>query len=910
MTDDPVARWTRIDALFAEAMALDADARRAFVARASGGDADLEANVVSLLESLDRAESAIGESADALLAVTGPLVDPSEPALAHGARLGSYEIRGELGRGGMGRVYLAERAGDDFTREVAIKVMRAAHDAAALTRRFAAERRILGTLEHPHIARLYDSGVTPDGRPYLVMERVEGMRIDRWADAHGLDVRARLELFDAVCDAVAFAHQRLVVHRDLKPANVLVSDRGHVMLLDFGIARLLDDETDDPLTRPGQRLLTPEYASPEQARGEPPEVAMDVYALGVMLHELLVGVRPPWQRLVVAGADDVAIERAMVAPSRSATAPTTARSLRGDLDTVVLTALAPARAQRYRSVQALREDLRRVREGFPVLARQPSLRDRTVKFLGRNPMVAGAGALLLVASLAFAVSTRTQVRRVAAERDRANVERLRAERTASVLTELFGSADPFAAVRGDTLRAGQLLAAGATRVNRELRAEPAVRAELLLVIGKALRALGRFDEAQSALDTARTLREGDPSISATERTAVLTELGHLARDRERFATADSLYARSLAEREASAVATDVELPARGAAADSAPGDAARASLAASLANVGAGHLGQNRLDSARVYFDSALVVVRSLAVTDSARLADLLNNRATLAIRVGDFATAHRMAREAYALNLARLGPEHPRVAGDLGNLGFLLDRIGRTDEAEPMLRESLRLLRTSLPADHLSVRAVMLNLGGAWSRLGKLEDAERIMREVVAIDRARGDDGRMTLTITLDNLAGVLERLGRPTDVVATYREAYDLRSAVAGAEDPGSAILLGKLSHAICSAGGDRAAALRDFERALVVLDRSFPPNHGFRLGARGNMGSCLLRAGRREEGERALLATFDAARHGSGALHAMARLFGRELLSLYASPADSLRRQSVQAALDSIPPTVAPR
>jgi hypothetical protein len=202
-----------------------------------------------------------------------------------------------------------------------------------------------------------------------------------------------------------------------------------------------------------------------------------------------------------------------------------------------------------------------------------------------------------------------------------------------------------------------------------------------------------------------------------------------------------------------------------------------------------------------------------------------------------------------------------------------------------------------------------MLNMGGVWGRTGKFDDAEGIIRDVVALDRARGNDGRMQLTITLDNLAGVLERQGRNADMEATYREAWEIRRVVAGEEDPGTAILLGKLADATCRSGDDRSA-LPDFERSLGILDRAFPPDHGFRVGARGNYGSCLLRAGRREEGERELVAMFDAARRGPGATHAMARLFGKELLALYAAPADSLRRAVVQAGLDSLGPTPPPR
>ena len=922
MTHDTAAHWARVDALFAQVMALEPEERQAALSRSSGGDRRLEREVRELLASLDRAEAEIGESADSLLAISGPLVDPAEPALVPGTQLGAYEIRGELGRGGMGTVYLASRTGGDFERDVAIKVMRRAHDSQTLLRRFAAERQILGTLEHPHIARLYDSGLTPDGRPYLVMERVQGVRIDHWADANGLRVEERLALFDSVCDAVAFAHDRLVVHRDLKPANVLVSGSGHVSLLDFGIARLLDAAPADPATRPGHLVLTPEYASPEQARAEAPDIAMDVYALGVMLHELLAGVRPPWQRMVVARADDATIESAMVLPSRSAGDPDAARVLRGDLDTVILTALAPERSSRYASVEALREDLRRVREGFPILARAPTWRHRAVKFTRRNPVATAAGALLLVLASVSIVTTRMQSKRIAAERDRATVQRIRAERTATVLADLFGSADPFAPGRVDTLRAGQLLSAGAERVNRELRAEPAVRANLLLAIGRSLRALGRYDESQHALDTALVLRNGDPQASAGDRAEVLSELGHLARDREQFANAQALYSASLREREAASRSGDRAGTPTVAAAATAPGaastapassptalDAERAALAASLANVGSGYMGRNRFDSARVFLDSALVVVRALVYPDTARLADLLNNRATLAIRTGDFATAHVMARDAYDLNAARLGPDHPRVAAELGNLGFLLDRLGRSAEAEPMLRESLRILRERLPADHPNVRTAMLNLGGVWGRTGKLDDAERIIREVVALDRARGNDGQMQLTITLDNLGGVLERQGRNADMEATYREAWEIRRAVAGEDDPGTAILLGKLADTACR-NGDNRGALPAFEQSLGILDRSFPPGHGFRVGPRGNYGACLVRAGRREEGERELVAMFDAARRGPTATHAMARLFGKELLALYAAPADSLRRAAVQAGLDSLGPMPRPR
>ena len=927
MHDEDFTRWVRVDALFAEVLTRPPDDRLAFVRASCGDDRALEREVLAMLDSLGSAEAAIGESVGALFVPSGPLVDAPDAALPEGTRVGAYVVRRLVGRGGMGNVYAAVRADGSVAREVALKVVRTTVTGGAIGRRIRQEQRILGTLEHPHIARLYDSGVTAEGSPYLVMELVQGTRIDQHLATARAPLSQRLRLFEEVCDAVAFAHQRLVVHRDLKPANVLVAVDGHVRLLDFGIARLLADADGDgapgaeAATRPGQLVLTPEYAAPEQARGEPASVGMDVYALGVLLHELLTGSRPAWQRLVMTRAENTAIERAMMPPSRNAADPELARGLHGDLDHVILTALAPGVTTRYESVAALREDVRRVREGFPVLVRRSSPAERPVRLVRRNPWLSAAWGVAAVATLEVMANTIVQGRRVArerdlasaerdvaaVERDRANRERDRARATNRLLASLFERGDPFAPGRGDTLRVTQVLAEGVERVNRDLAFQPAARAELLTALGRAFHGLGRFGDAQSLLDTARALQADDPDVTPAERAATLSALGNLTRARGEHATADTLFRSSMSLRtpatdaaRAGTVPNDGRMPPL-ADTDSA-GHAARG-RAVTLVSLGAGHMERNRFDSARVYLDSAYALLQLLPRPDSGALADYFNNRATLAMRSGDAQGAARFAGQAYAINVARLGADHPRVAVEMANLGFLLDRTGRSGDAEPLLRGAVRLLGERLPAGHPSVRSAKLTLGGILSRTGRLDDAERLIAEVVAAERAAGDEAKRGLPITLDNHAGVLEKLGRTAEAEAVYREAFTLQLAMGGQANPGTAILRAKVADIACRTNSGTPGLLGEFEQSLDVLDRSFPPLHPFRLGGRGQYGACLVRTGRRDEGERELLATFNDARRALPVAHSAARSTGRELLALYAAPVDSARRMLIQAQLDSL-------
>ena len=430
-------RWARVQELFEAAMPLPAAERPAHV-RAAADDDEMATLVLSMLEASDNdageIERAVG---DAIHSVTAAAAGPVEQ------RLGPYRIVSAIGQGGMGTVYLAERADGAFEQRVAIKVVRGLLDQDRV-RRFRAERQILASLQHPNIARLVDGGTTDDGWPYLVMEYVEGTAIDTYAREHELSVVERLDLFLVVCEAVGHAHRHLIVHRDIKPSNIIVTPDGTPKLLDFGIAKLLDSEDPEMSARTmtGMRLLTPDYASPEQVRGDAVTTATDVYALGVLLFELLTGKRPHTFRTLTAQE----IERVVCdtdAPRPSTISP----GLAEDLDIIVGTALNKDVEHRYLSVETLVEDLRRYLEGLPIHARRATWWYRARRFASRHRWEVAVASLFVLMLIGFSVLVTIQAARVARERDVAQQERDAAEQVSSFLVGLFEVSDPSQSAR-------------------------------------------------------------------------------------------------------------------------------------------------------------------------------------------------------------------------------------------------------------------------------------------------------------------------------------------------------------------------------------------------------------------------------------------------------------------------------
>ncbi|HSB52775.1 MAG TPA: serine/threonine-protein kinase [Gemmatimonadales bacterium] len=522
----PADRFRQVDAIFDEALDLDAIERVAYVERACAGDDGLKAAVLRLLEAHRQSERFLDRPA---LPFAGSIVKGSEDLLdgitpdPMPERIDQFRIVGLLGRGGMGQVYLGERDDGQFGQRVALKVMQRL--SPRLMRRFLDERRILAQLEHPGIARLVDGGVSDEGRPYFAMELVEGEAIDRYCDSHLLDLDARLDLFAAACDAVGYAHQHLVVHRDLKPSNILVAGDGRVKLVDFGIAKALGPaDGGSDLTGTGEYLMTPEFAAPEQTRGEPVTTGTDVYALGVLLYLLLSG-RHPYE---LRGLSPAAIERVIsevepLPPSATFTGPRWAgdapararargsaperlrRRIHGDLDAIVMKALRKEPGRRYPSVAAFRADLEHFRSGRPVQARPDSPLYRLAKFVGRNRVAVSAGLVATAVLVLAAVFSAVQMHEARRQRDTAVREARQHEAMAEIQTVLAGD---MRGADGRPLPANERIFLAERVLTSRYKAEPWLIASVALGLGEQLVSTGDREGSRALLARARAVALG------------------------------------------------------------------------------------------------------------------------------------------------------------------------------------------------------------------------------------------------------------------------------------------------------------------------------------------------------------------------------------------------------------------
>ena len=553
--------------LFEQAIELPAGERKPFLKKACENEPKLLETVLALLHEDENKHSLFQEQAL-------DLITPEEIYSYIDKKIGAYRIIRELGSGGMGVVFLAEREEGDFEQKVAIKLLKRGMDSQEISKRFKSERQMLARLQHPNIARLLDGGLTEDGLPFFTMEYIQGEPIDTYCDKHKLTIKQRLQLFQTVCSAVQYAHRNLLIHRDLKPANILVTEEGEVKLLDFGIAKVISTEENGgikglTLTQAGVRLMTPEYASPEQARGDGVNIATDVYSLGIILYELLTGLRPyrfhtttpsEIERIICDTAtekpssalhklkvgenrqDDAQVDAEAISASRSTRLERLQKTLSGDLDNICLMSLRKEPDRRYASVEQLRDDVRRHLNGLPVLARSDTFAYRTQKFMYRNKLrVLAAGAvLLLIAGLVGFYTAR-----LSSERTIARLEAQKAKQVSDFLKGLFEVSNPRES-GGETITARELLDRGALRLEEELAEQPAVRAEMMHVIGEVYGTLGLFEKADTLLNRTLDLRrklygEKHPDVAKT-----LSALGVRYEVLGRFAEAAAMQRSAIA----------------------------------------------------------------------------------------------------------------------------------------------------------------------------------------------------------------------------------------------------------------------------------------------------------------------------------------------------------------------------
>ncbi|MEQ1581248.1 MAG: tetratricopeptide repeat protein [Steroidobacteraceae bacterium] len=812
-------RWQHLQRVFAEATDLPKDQQERFVKETCGGDEGLIGEVLAMLQC--DAEPSNGPLTNALDAAIDATTTDRRQALI-GTVVGSYRLVSVLGHGGAGSVYLAERSDRQYSAQVAVKIVESAALHPDMSMRFRAERQILASLNHPNIARLVDAGETEKGLPYLVMEYVHGSPVDRYCDQRQLDMDDRLELFLQICTAVQYAHQNLVVHRDLKPANILVTEDGVPKLLDFGIAKLLDASPvvtqSLALTRMNDRLLTPEYASPEQILGRPVTTSSDVYALGVVLYELLTGRRP----YTVTATSQLELERSIcvtdpprpstvvrrpvdVLDSKGTTATSLAASRRvsperlekrlvGDLDAIVMRALRKEAVHRYGSVEQLAADLRRHLASEPVVARQGNWAYYSQRFVRRHAFGVAASITGITLLTAFAVMTSIQATRIANERDRATQEGQRAEQVSNFMLDVFAAADPFVN-QGKEVTARELLDQASRRISGDLNQQPDVRARLLEAIGRAYRRQGQFDRAVVYLEDSVRLRRENTSPGTSGLAGTLTELALTLRELGRF-------------------------------------------------------------DESERSFNEAVSILSSQGQERTAAKADLLVGLGQMELQRGNLDRAQDFLEQSAKLNSELFGPEHPEVATVLSDLMSVSLWKNDLEGAEKLAREAERIYRISLPELHPDRVMSQYLLGDILSRRGRTDEAGKLLEQALGAQRILYGDASPRTAATMDALALTRQAQNRLDDAEKLAREAL-----VAGGKAHGNRHFMTGYYHTslagVLIKKRKFAEAEKEARTALDIYNTSLPADHQYVASAEHQLGEIMLETGRPADAEALLTA-----------------------------------------------------
>ncbi len=846
MTDN---RWQRAKELFHDALERDPDDRAAFLQTACGDDQALRAEVEGMLAADGGGNFLRTPTARDEFAIPDGRADERRV----GSLVGAYRLERVIGAGGMGSVFAASRADGQYEKTVAVKLIKRGFESDDALRRFLRERQLLANLDHPNIARLLDGGVTDDGQPYLVMEYVEGVPITEYADNQKLPTSQRLLLFRQVCAGVQYIHQNLIVHRDLKPANILVAADGVPKLLDFGIAKLLDDAPAagaGAMTVTGMQVMTPEHASPEQVSGQAISTATDIYSLGIILYELLTGHRPyrfdsnrpqdierviceaelqkpstAIRRVVEVRSSDgssvVRLTPEIVSSMRDGEPQRLRRRLSGDLDNIVLMALRKEPQRRYESAQQFAEDIRRHQVGLPVIARADTMGYRASKFIRRHSLGVLATAVVLLSLVGGVAVAGWQARVAARQRDAAESAHEQTKEVSAFIEAMLSSVDP-ANTRGRDVTLREMLDAAASRVAVELRDQPEVEAAVRMVIGTTYQKLGLYAEARTHLERALELRRAsvgnthiDTLISMNSLAALLLDQGHLAEAEPLMQEVLALHRRQL---------------------------------------------GDNHIET--------------IIAT---------NNYATLLKDLGRLAEAEPLQREAYERMRARLGPAHSDTLAAGCNLGTLLLALGRPDEAEPLMREIVTNCAGDGGADHPVTLYANTILATALGKLGRTADAEHILRETIEHQRRVLGPTHPNTLASINNLASLLQGQGDLVAAQALIKEALASVDGVLDERHPFRLAMQCNLASILLELGRPAEAA-PIFAESLATHAEVLGAEHFGTLIVQTGLGKCLTALERFEEAETHLTAAYEALRVTLGDQHERTNNAREALIELY--------------------------
>lgn len=844
------ARWRRVDGLFAEALARPPDERQAFLEQACGDDPELLRYIASLLSADSAVESTVEKAISSTIKAAFAS-DSQPPDGIAGTRVGAYRIERLLGYGGMGVVYLASRDDRQFERQVAIKFGKRRLIDPLTEARLRSERQILANLDHPNVARLLDGGTTEEGVPYLVMEYIDGIRIDEYCDATRLSIRERLELFRLICDAVHYAHMSLVIHRDIKPSNILVTARGEPKLLDFGIAKLIGPQgaAGDGLTRTGAAMLTPENASPEQLMGRPVTTAADVYALGLLLHQILTGLpvydldglspaelaqitchvpaAKPSDRLAAAWkaaqarGDAAAEELRKAARTRGLSVEALVKRLKGDLDTIVLKAVHREPERRYVSAAKLSDDIAAYLDSLPISAQPDSWAYRTGKFLHRHKLGVATSSAFLAVLCTLLVALFVQNDRIMLERDHAR-------EIAKFLEDIFTSPDP-ANTRGLDITAKEILAAGAQRITTELADRPEIQSSLMETIGRVYLNLGEYTPSIDMLERSLELRiqalgENHPSVAQAK-----NDLAEALIRKAEYARARTLLEESLEQnrREQGAASQQV---------------------AQNLYNLAELHLAMGELDSAERYATESIDIYTPMAEKHGIELAEAKNTLARILQVRGDLDRTEKLLREAIAIVESRAGRDHPLMAYYLQNLGVLLKSKGDLDAAEQTLNEAIDAARHILGEKHDLVATTLAIQGSLMQSRGEYAAAEKAYREALALDIGALGRAHPFVGYDMTSLAMLLHDKGDLAGAEAMLTDALGIYAQALDENHQYVASALTELG-AVLTSAGQASEAIAPLERALRIRRLDYGDDNVLVAATLSEYGNALLALGETE-------------------------------------------------------------
>ena len=816
-------RWARLQELFHAAADRPRAQWRSYLDAEAGGDQSLVDRVMDMLAADEGSTSVLDRDS---ISLADDLLDRTGSAI--GRRIGPYRIVRLLGEGGNGVVYLAER--DDLHSTAAVKVLRDAWVSPGRRERFAAEQRLLAQLNHPAIARLLDAGTLDDGTPWIVMEHVEGVALTEACQARGLGLRDRLLLFRTVCEAVVHAHQHLVVHRDVKPSNILVADDGTVKLLDFGIAKQLEQLGEGDRTQTGLRMMTPGYAAPEQVRGGPVGVYTDVYALGVVLYEIVSG-RLPHAASTAGDMEHLILEAepARVSVAARAGAAITVQADRSgwnDLDVLCAKAMHKEPARRYASVDALIRDIDHFLAGEPLDAQPDSVSYRTSRFVRRNRTLVAATAAVVLVIVVLNVFYTVRLTRA---RDLAVAEAARTGRIRHFVTQLFEGGDQ-AAGPAESLRVVTLVDRGVQEA-RSLTSEPAIQAELFQTLGSIYQKLGNHGRADTLFRDALVRRTALLGDSSADVASSLLALGLLRTDQALYAEAESL---------------------------------ARAGQKISMATLPEGH--PQRAEAAEVLgrvlsekgeYDEAITVLqdavrqRGSTGRESAEYASSVYELANANFYAGHYDASDSLNRIVLAVHRRVYGERHPAVSDDLINLGAGQFERANYAEAESLYRQALDITQAHYGRTHYKTAANLTMVGRSLVMQRRFDGATAVLGEALAVRERVYGKVHPAVASTVNELGSIALQNNRYDEAEAAYRRMLDIYMSVYRGRHYLIGIAQSNLASTLMARGDNRGAEAL-FRQAIAMYERTLPATNTNIGIAKIKLGRALLRQGRFAEAE----------------------------------------------------------